>query len=68
VLVVGLLREKLWAYPATFAALSLFIAYQLQRYVHVRDPGLIILSALDVVVMALAWHEYRLVKHQLGRT
>lgn len=66
VIVVGLLREKLWAYPATFAVLSLFIAYQVQRYVYVRDPGLIILSLLDVIVMALAWHEYRLVKRIVG--
>jgi uncharacterized membrane protein len=65
VLVGGLLREKLWAYPATFAVLSLFIAYQLQRFAYVRDPGLIVLSLLDLIVMALAWHEYRLVKRQL---
>ena len=64
-LVVGLLRQKLWAYPATFAVLSLFIAYQLHRYYYVRDPGLIVLSALDVIVMALAWNEYRLVKRSL---
>jgi uncharacterized membrane protein len=62
VLVVGLLREKLWAYPETFAVLSLFIAYQLHRFYYVRDPGLIILSVLDLIVMALAWNEYRQVK------
>src|SRR3954447_13537803 len=48
ILAGGLLRKKLWAYPATFAVLTLFIAYQLQRYVYVRDPGLILLSLLDV--------------------
>ena len=65
VIVGGLMREKLWAYPATFAVLSLFIAYQLQRFVYVRDPGLIVLSLLDLIVMALAWHEYRLVRRHL---
>lgn len=65
IIVWGLLREKLWAYPATFAVLSLFIAYQVQRYIYVRDPGLTVLSLLDVIVMALAWHEYRLVKRDL---
>jgi uncharacterized membrane protein len=64
-IVVGLLREKLWAYPATFAVLSLFIAYQLHRFYYVRDPGLIVLSALDLFVMALAWNEYRQVKRGL---
>ena len=29
VLVLGLLREKLWAYPASFAVFGAFIAYQL---------------------------------------
>ena len=65
VIVIGLWREKLWAYPATFAVLSLFIAYQLFRFAHVHDPGLIALSALDLIVMALAWNEYRLVKARL---
>ena len=64
-IVIGLLREKLWAYPATFAVLSLFIAYQLHRFYYVRDPGLIILSLLDLIVMALAWNEYRQVKRSL---
>jgi uncharacterized membrane protein len=64
-LVVGLLREKLWAYPATFAVLSLFIAYQMHRFYYVRDAGLIILSVLDLIVMALAWNEYRQVKRGL---
>jgi uncharacterized membrane protein len=64
-LVVGLLREKLWAYPATFAVLSLFIAYQLHRFYYVRDPGLVILSVLDLIIMALAWNEYRQVKRGL---
>jgi uncharacterized membrane protein len=64
-LVVGLLRQKLWAYPATFAVLTLFIAYQLYRFSHIHDPGLIALSLLDLIVMALAWHEYQLVKGHL---
>jgi uncharacterized membrane protein len=65
IIVVGLLREKLWSYPATFAVLSLFIAFQLHRFAYVRDPGLIILSLLDLIVMALAWNEYRQVKRGL---
>ena len=64
-IVVGLLREKLWAYPATFTVLSLFIAYQLHRFYYVRDPGLIVLSILDLIILALAWNEYRLIKRTL---
>ena len=64
-LAVGLLLEKLWAYPATFAVLALFIAYQLFRFTHVHDPGLILFSLLDVLVIALAWHEYQLLRRHL---
>ena len=39
VLVVGLLREKLWAYPASFAVFGAFIAYQLYRYSFTHDIG-----------------------------
>ena len=61
-LVIGLLSQKLWAYPATFAVLSLFIAYQLYRYSYTQDIGLLAITALDLIVMTLAWHEYRLIR------
>jgi uncharacterized membrane protein len=64
-LAIGLLRERLWAYPATFAVLTLFIAYQLYRFTYTHDVGLIVFSLLDVIVMALAWHEYRLLRSHL---
>jgi uncharacterized membrane protein len=59
-LVIGLLNRERWAYPATFAVLSVFIAYQMHRYVYTHDLGLIVLTILDLVVMGLAWSEYRL--------
>src|SRR5579872_2633171 len=31
-LVAGLLKEKIWAYPASFVVFGLFILYQLYRY------------------------------------
>jgi uncharacterized membrane protein len=61
-LVTGLMLRKLWSYPATFAVLTAFIAYQLYRYTYTNDIGLIAISVLDLIVMALTWHEYRLVK------
>jgi uncharacterized membrane protein len=62
VIVAGLLREKLWAYPASFLVFGLFIAYQLYRYSFTHDPALIALSIFDLVVIALAVHEYRLLR------
>ena len=59
---LALLSRKLWAYPATFAVLTAFIAYQLYRYTFTHDIGLIAITLLDLIVMALAWNEYRLMK------
>lgn len=64
-LVIGLLREKLWAYPASLIILGLFIAYQIYRFTFTHSPALIALSIFDIVVMGLVWHEYRLVRHHL---
>jgi uncharacterized membrane protein len=65
VLVYGLLKEKLWAYPASFVVFGLFIAYQLYRYSFTHDLGLIVLSIFDLFVIALAAHEYRLLRKHL---
>jgi uncharacterized membrane protein len=65
VVVAGLLKEKLWAYPASFVVFGAFIAYQLYRYSYTHDASLILLSIFDLFVIALAVHEYRLVKHHL---
>jgi uncharacterized membrane protein len=65
-LVIGLLRNKLWAYPVSLVVLGLFIVYQLYRFSYTHGFGLIVLTVFDVVVMGLIWHEYRLVRRQLA--
>ncbi|HEY0125368.1 MAG TPA: DUF2127 domain-containing protein [Rhizobium sp.] len=64
-LVIGLLKGKMWAYPASLAALGLFIAYQLYRFTDTHGIGLLVLTAFDLLVMILIWHEYRLVRRHL---
>ena len=64
-LVVGLLRSQLWAYPASLVALLMFILYQAYRYSYTGSIGLIILTIFDLAVMVLIWHEYRLVAANL---
>ena len=66
VLVLGLLREKLWAYPASFAVFGAFIAYQLYRYSYTHDVVLILLSVFDLLVIYLAVHEYRLLRKRVS--
>jgi uncharacterized membrane protein len=65
VLVFGLLREKLWAYPASFVVFGAFIAYQLYRYSYTHEVALIALSIFDLFVIYLAVHEYRLLRKHL---
>ena len=62
-LVVGLLRNKLWAYPASLVVLGLFILYQIYRFFYTQSLGLIVLTVFDLFVMVLIWHEYRLMRH-----
>jgi uncharacterized membrane protein len=60
VLVVALLRDQLWAYPATIALLGAFIAYQLYRLSYRVTLGLTLLTIFDAFVVWLTWREYRI--------
>ena len=65
VLVVGLLRERLIAYPLSLIALGAFIVYQLYRYSYTHSFGLIVLTVFDLIVIVLVWHEWRLLRKHL---
>jgi uncharacterized membrane protein len=58
-LVIGLLRGKVWAYPASLAVLALFVAYQTIQILNTYSVGLILLTVFDLAVMWLIWEEYR---------
>lgn len=59
VLVVALLRNKLWAYPWMIGVLLAFIGYQLYRIVLSPSAGLVALTVFDAVIVALTWREWR---------
>jgi uncharacterized membrane protein len=60
VLVVLVLREKLWAYPWLIVLLGAFIAYQLYVLAFVSFSwGLIALTAFDLLLVWLTWREYQ---------
>jgi uncharacterized membrane protein len=65
-LVAGLLKEKLWAYPASLVVMAGFIAYQLYRYSYTQSFGLIALTVFDLVIIALIWHEWRFLRAHVG--
>lgn len=58
-LVTALLLKQRWAYPSAILAFLLFLAYQLYRYSHTHSSELLVLSVVDVFVIALTWLEYK---------
>jgi len=61
-LVVEVLRQKRWAYPASIAVLIAFIVYQLYRFSFDRSIEMAVLTLFDGLVLALLWREYRHLK------
>ena len=61
-LVAGLLRGKLWSYPAALMVLGLFLCYQIYRFSHNHSPGLGLVSLLDLAILALIWRDYQYLK------
>lgn len=63
-MVFGLARKIIWAYPAAMVVLAGFVAYQLHHYSLSPSPVLLALSALDTLMIALVWREYRVLRAQ----
>ena len=59
VVIVAVLREHLWAYPAMIVLLGAFIAYQGYRIAIDPTIGLSLLTAFDMFVVWLTWREWR---------
>ena len=58
-LVIGLLKNKLWAYPASAGVFALLAIYQIYTLTLGPDLLLELITALDVVVIVLILHEYK---------
>ncbi|HTK33356.1 MAG TPA: DUF2127 domain-containing protein [Candidatus Paceibacterota bacterium] len=58
-LVYNLFKEKLWAYPLAIVVFTLFGIYQIFEFFHRGSLWLLALTVLDIIVIALTWHEYR---------
>lgn len=65
-LVIGLLRGKLWSYPASLVALGAFMVYQVYRYSYTHSPGLLVLTVFDAIVMWLIWQEWQAVRRHMA--
>lgn len=60
VLVVLVLKDKLWAYPLIIGLLLVFIVYQVYRLTYKLSFGLVFLTLFDILVVWLTWREYRI--------
>lgn len=59
VLVVAVLKNKLWAYPAIMVFLLIFIAYQIYRIVLDHSLAITALTIFDIFIVWLTWREYQ---------
>jgi uncharacterized membrane protein len=59
VLVIELLRNRLWAYPLLVIMLSAFVGYQTYRFVLTHSIAMVLLTVFDLVVIVLTCLEYR---------
>lgn len=58
-LIYGLLKKKMFAYPAAIIVFSLFIVYQVYAFSIKASIGLAVLTVLDIFVIILTWLEYK---------
>lgn len=65
-LIAGLLRERLWYYPVSLVVFCAFVVYQVYRYSFTHSIWLLLITALDIVIIALTWHEYRYLRNRRG--
>lgn len=62
VLMVALLRNKVWAYPASIAVLVLFMLYELVRFIQTFSVPTLLLLFFDALIVWLIYHEYTLMR------
>ena len=58
VLVYGLYKQKLRAYPFAIATLFFFVIYQLQSFAQSHSPWMLVLSAYDLTLAYLIFREF----------
>lgn len=61
-LVAALLKNQLWAYPASLTIFSLFILYQLYEIAIGHSALIVAITLVDIVVVYMIWSEYAIVK------
>lgn len=65
-LIWALLKNVLWAYPASLMVLGAFLVYQAYEIVTKGSIFVIAISLFDIVVMYFIWREWTIVKRHHG--
>ena len=63
VLVYGLLKGRMWAFPWAIAIFAGFAVYQIAHYIAQPSIWMVVLTVLDVFVILLTIAEWRRLKH-----
>jgi uncharacterized membrane protein len=62
ILVIGLLKNKMWAYPASLVIFGCFTIYQAYLFSHHPTVAMAGLAVFDLVVMWFIWREWVVVR------
>lgn len=58
IVIIGLLKNKLWAYPTSIIVFVTFIIYQFYRFYFTHSIWLLILTMFDILIIWLVGREY----------
>lgn len=63
---INLLREKMWAFYASYVFIGLFVCYELYRLAHTHSQALAIATAIDIIMLWLIRHEHKKLQSKLS--
>ena len=62
VLSYNLIKHRLWAFPASFILIGLFVMYEATRFSYTYSFILLGVIFIDIIILWLIWREYRKLK------
>lgn len=63
VLSYNLIKHRMWAFPISFALMSLFILYEIFRFGHTYSLILLSVILIDSLILWIVWREYKRLKN-----
>jgi uncharacterized membrane protein len=66
-LIGAIWQSKLWAYPLAAVVFSLFVVYQVYRFAYTYSIVMLLLTVVDLIIIALLFPEYSRVSEEIAR-